>query len=160
MRQPIQVLVYPVRVVDNRWEYLLLHRLVNRGDFWQGVTGGVEEGEEITVAAWRELTEETGLVPLQIQKIDYSYSFPVAEGWRHLYAEGTAEIVEYVFIAYVDGQQKPAIDHREHDQWEWHSVDQALQRLRWPGKIEALKRCDDFLRGLGDAQFACTRHGF
>jgi len=146
VRLPIQVLVYPVKAVDSRWEYLLLHRLVNRGDFWQGVTGGVEEGEEVHEAARRELTEETGLVPAEIQKIDYAYSFPVTDNWRHLYAEGVAEIVEYVFVAYVGGQQMPTIDNREHDKWEWCSCDQALQLLTWPGNIEALRRCDSFLR--------------
>ncbi len=67
MRQPIQVLVYPVKAVDNGWEYLLLHRLASRGDFWQGVTGGVEQGEEFADAARREMIEETGLVPSTIQ---------------------------------------------------------------------------------------------
>ena len=145
MRQPIQVLVYPVKPVDSHWEYLLLHRLVNRGDFWQGVTGGVEEGEEIHEAAGRELTEETGLVATELQKIDYTYSFPVADNWRHLYAEGVTEIVEYVFVAYVDGQQKPTIDNREHDKWQWYGFDQALHLLIWPGNIEALKQCNHSL---------------
>lgn len=145
MRQPIQVLIYPVQAVESGWEYLLLHRLVNRGNFWQGVTGGVEEGEEIHQAARRELIEETGLLPAEIQKIDYAYSFPVAEGWRHLYAEGVAEIVEYVYIAYVEGQQKPTIDNREHDKWQWCGFDQALQLLIWPGNIEALKQCNHSL---------------
>lgn len=146
MRQPIQVLVYPVRAGDHGPEYLLLHRLATRGDFWQGVTGGVEEGETILEAARREMIEETGLVPSTIQKIDYTYSFPVGEKWRHLYAEGVEEIAEYVFVAQVDGQQTPTPDAREHDQWQWCSLEAALERLTWPGNIEALKQCDNFLK--------------
>ena len=146
MREPTQVLVYPVKATANGgWEYLLLHRLATRGDFWQGVTGGVEQGEEIIEAAKREMTEETGLVPVAIQKIDFSYSYPVGEKWRHLYAEGVEEITEYVFVAHVEGEQAPTPDAREHDQWQWCSYEQALQRLTWPDNIEALKRCEGLL---------------
>jgi dihydroneopterin triphosphate diphosphatase len=146
MRQPVQVLVYPVKATNSNWEYLLLHRTVSRGNFWQGVTGGVEEGEEILEAARRELVEETGLVPLKIQKVDYEYSFPVSDRWRYLYAVGVEEITEYVFVAYVDDQQHPIIDSREHDKRQWCGFNQALELLTWPGNIEALKQCNNFLR--------------
>jgi dihydroneopterin triphosphate diphosphatase len=139
MRQPLQVLVYPVKEIDGTLSYLLLHRIASRGDFWQGVTGGVEEGEEILEAANREMIEETGLIPAAMTKIDYTYSFSVADQWRHLYAEGVTEIVEYVIVAHVNDQQEPTIDSREHDTWQWYNLNQALERLRWPGNIEALK---------------------
>jgi 8-oxo-dGTP pyrophosphatase MutT (NUDIX family) len=146
VRQSLQVLVYPVKAAENGWEYLLLHRLASRGDFWQGITGGVEAGEEIADAAKRELIEETGLVPATIHKIDYSFSYPVAEKWRHLYTEGTKEITEYVFLAQVDDQRVPILDAREHDQWKWCDVEDARSLLIWPGNVEALKHCDTFLR--------------
>ena len=147
MRQPIQVLVYPVRGTNSGREYLMLRRTASRGGFWQGVTGGVEEGEEVLEAAKRELAEETGFILSGIQRIDYAYRFPVADEWRDLYAEDVKEITEYVFVAYVDGQPDPILDPREHDTWEWCSFDRALALLTWPGNIEALKRCDNFLRG-------------
>jgi dATP pyrophosphohydrolase len=147
MRQPIQVLVYPVKATKDNLEYLLLHRIASRGDFWQGVTGGVEEDEEILEAARRELIEETGLVPSAMARVDYAYTFPVTDRWRHLYAEGVTEITEYVFIARVDDLQEPVIDTHEHDRWEWFAFNLALDLLKWPGNIEALKRCDNFLRG-------------
>jgi len=142
MRLPIQVLVYVAKVVDGRREYLLLRRLPSRGGFWQGVTGGVEEGEELLDAAHRELAEETHLAPVKIQLVDYSYSFAVSDSWRHLYADDVKEITERVFATIVDGQQTPMIDPREHDQWQWCSLDAALMLLTWPENIEALKRCD------------------
>lgn len=145
MRQPVQVLIYPVRTVGSRWEVLLLRRAASRGGFWQGVTGGVEDGEGLLEAARRELYEETGLVPSALEQIDYSYSFPVEEQWRHLYAAGVEEIVEHVFIALVDRQQEPTLTW-EHDQWQWCGYDQALRLLTWPGNIEALKRCQCFLK--------------
>jgi len=94
VRQPIQVLVYPVRRIGGHWEYLLLRRIPSRGGFWQGVTGGVQQGEGLKEAAQRELLEETGLVPSLLEKINYSYSFPLDEEWRHLYSSDVREITE------------------------------------------------------------------
>lgn len=145
MRQPIQVLVYVARVANSKREYLLLRRVPSRGGFWQGITGGVEAGEEVLNAARRELVEETGLVPIEIQMADYSYSYPVGDRWRHLYADDVNEITERVFAAVVDGQQSPVIDPREHDQWQWCGINAALELLTWPENIEALKHCEMLL---------------
>lgn len=39
-------------------------RIDNReGDFWQMPQGGIDEGEDVITAAWRELHEETGVTP-------------------------------------------------------------------------------------------------
>lgn len=149
MRQPIQVLIYPVRPTGSEWEYLLLRRVARLGGFWQGVTGGVEEGEDLAEAARRELIEETGFVPSGVERVEYSYSFPVEERWRHLYADGVEKIIEYVFVAYVKGQQEPTIDPREHDEWKWCRCNEALKLLSWPENVEALKRCDGVVRARG-----------
>jgi 8-oxo-dGTP pyrophosphatase MutT (NUDIX family) len=106
----------------------------------------VEEDEELMDAARRELVEETGLAPAKLHRVDYSYSYPVAEKWRSLYAPEVQEITEVVFVAEVEGQQAPLLDGREHDQWQWCSIDQALQRLLWPGNIEALRHCARYLQ--------------
>lgn len=57
-RQPVQVLVHPLKLVGRDWEYLLLRRIPEQGGFWQGVTGGVEGRESLADAARRELIEE------------------------------------------------------------------------------------------------------
>lgn len=151
MRQPIQILVYPTRTTDCGPEYLLLRRVPGRGGFWQGVTGGVEEGESLAVGAMRELAEETGFVPSALEQADYSYSLPMQDEWRDMYAAGVEEIVEYVFVAFIGGQQEPAMSF-EHDEWQWCSFDQALEILIWPGNIEALKHCDRFIRARPDTR--------
>ena len=61
MRKTIQMLIYPVRLIGDYRQYLLLKRVTDRGAFWQGVKGGVENGESLLEAARRELIEETGL---------------------------------------------------------------------------------------------------
>ena len=147
MRLPFQPLVYPVRTANSDREYLLLRRVprLGLGGFWQGVTGGVEEGKTLPEAAMRELTEETGLVPSALEQIDYAYSFPMKDEWRDIYGPDVEEIVEHVFVAFIDGYQEPKIS-REHDRWQWCCVDQALELLTYPGNIEALRRCDSFVK--------------
>lgn len=144
MRQPISILVYPVRYGDENWEYILLRRVANPNlgleDFWQGVTGGLEEGEDLTQAARRELAEETDFVPSSLEKIEYTYTFPIHDKWKEMYPSGVNEIVGHVFIAFIYGSTEPTLSH-EHDTWEWCSADQALKKLKYPGNIEALKRC-------------------
>jgi len=146
MRQPIQVLIFPVGLINSDWKYLLLHRVPSRGGFWQGVTGGVQEGEDLSVAASRELIEETGFSSFNIQKIDHSYSFPVEDKWRHIYGydKELKEIVVNVFVARVE-MKEPTIDPNEHDQWKWCRYDEALDLLKWQQDKEALKRCHSVL---------------
>lgn len=145
MRLPIQVLVYPARNTGGRWEYLMLRRVPELGGHWQGVTGGIEKGEELAEAAIRELAEETGFVPSALEQIDYSYSFPLRDEWRYLYAAGIELILEYVFVAIVDGQQDPIISW-EHDKCQWCNLSQALGLLTYPENIEALKRCSLYVK--------------
>ena len=149
MRQPISILVYPVRRGDENWEYLLLRRVANPDlgleNFWQGVTGGLEGGEGLMQAAKRELSEETGLIPSALEKIEYAYSFPMDDKWKDMYPSGVDAIVAHVFIAYIDSQTEPALSH-EHDMWQWYKADGALRKLKYPGNIEALKQCAAILK--------------
>lgn len=145
MRIPIQVLVYPVRQ-NPKWEYLLLKRIPRREGFWQGVTGALKEGETVDEAARRELFEETRLVPLKLEKIDFIYSFPVADTWRHLYTAGVKEITEYVYVALIDAEKEPVLDPGEHDQYTWCTFCKALHLLSWPNNKKALHHVAAFLQ--------------
>ena len=142
MRLPVQVLVYPASRTGGEWQYLLLHRVPDRGSFWQGVTGGVMEGESLEAAANRELLEETGFDRPELEKVDYFYSFPIEDKWRHIYGYGreVKHITEHVFVAYVKAGE-PRIDPKEHDSWRWCRFEEALELLTWPNNREALKRC-------------------
>ncbi len=117
MRIPIQVLIYPVRKIDEDWEYLMLKRIKSRGGFWQGVTGAPENNETLTESAKRELYEETGYNPLNLIKTDISYTIPMEDRWKDIYPEGTKEIPEYLFIAMLHQPDSPNIDLLEHNAW-------------------------------------------
>ena len=123
---------------------MLLRRITNPelglDGFWQGVTGGLEEGEDIISAARRELFEETGFVSSSIEKTEYSYSFPKDNRWNTMYSKEVHEIVEHVLFAFVEGSTEPVLSH-EHDEYVWCSLDQAMGKLKYAQNIEGLKRC-------------------
>lgn len=145
-RRPVQILVYPVRWAGDNWEFLLLRRIPSRGGFWQGVTGGAEWGEPLLDAAERELLEETGLSPLELDQIDFSYALPLDEEDRRLYGPGVEKVEEFVFLAFVEAGE-PRLEPEEHDLWRWCRFEEALELLKWPENKEALRRCYLILRG-------------
>lgn len=150
-RQPVQVLVHPVRWTEESWRYLMLHRTPQRGGFWQGVSGGVEWGEELAdAAARREQGEETGLSPRQLHRVDCSYTFPMQAEWREIYPPGTTEVVEHVFLAVVEGAE-PTLSPGEHDAWRWCTFEEALALLAWPENVVALRCCEQVVAQLNRA---------
>ncbi|RME28295.1 MAG: NUDIX pyrophosphatase [Candidatus Zixiibacteriota bacterium] len=146
VRQPIQVAVIAARPCADCWEYLLLHRIPAGGGFWQYVTGGVEDDEDVLEAAQREFREETGLSPISFAPLEHSYSFPVPENMEHLYQPGVRMIVEHVFIAQVASGATPTIDPQEHDDWRWCSEEIAVELLYWPENKKALALCAGILK--------------
>jgi dATP pyrophosphohydrolase len=139
------VLVYIARQSGAEWQYLLLHRVQRGDDFWQGVSGGVEDDETSLQAAVRELEEETGFVADRLTDLAFSYTYPLADKWRDLYAPSVEEIREDVFIAVVSGEEDPRIDPREHDEWRWCGIGAALDLLSWPNSVYALRRAEAWL---------------
>ncbi len=142
------VLVYPVRKVGDQLEYLLLKRIKSRGGVWQGVTGRVEEDEEVAEAARRELVEETSLDPLVMIDLHFSYSYQIEDEWRSLYPNDVEKITVFAFAARVKTDQDPNLDPDEHDQWLWCDIEGALQLVDWPDNQRALRLCDRELRAL------------
>ncbi len=130
-RIPIQVLVYPVRIREEQWEYLMLKRTEETGGFWQGVSGAPEGKEKILNAAKRELLEETGFTPEIIFKIEYEFTIKNPASVSTLYAPGVDSIPVYVFIARIDPSQEPRTDPIEHTHWQWCDFKSALEKLYW-----------------------------
>ncbi len=142
------VLVYPARRKDDRLEYLLLKRIKSRDGVWQGVTGRVEEDEDVSDAARRELIEETSLDPVIVKDLQYSFSYHIKDEWRSFYTEDVDKITVFVFAALVKTNQVPFLDPHEHDPWHWCNIEKALELVAWPDNQTALKRCNRELRSL------------
>jgi lipoyl(octanoyl) transferase len=121
---------------------LLLHRRPERGNFWQPITGSIEEGESPLDAARRELREETGhdgeLVDLELTQ-----SFMIES--QVLESRYDAPIIasEIGYSALFDSHVPIRMDAEEHDTWGWFTFAEAYERIRWSDDREALERLQD-----------------
>ena len=115
-----------------QWEILLLHSggpLYARRDdgAWTIPKGEVEPGEEPMEAAWREFTEETGLIPPAREKAVPLAPLAVTPG-KILYAwlvEGEADLSRFRSATFVwKGHAFP-----EADRAAWFSLEQSLTKL-------------------------------
>ena len=143
MRLPVQVQGILFRKVEGRIEYLLLKTTPEREDFWQPVTGGLEEGETEVEALRREVSEETGIRNFVriIENVDY-FEYPDA---HFINIKGYDFITEYVFGVEVDQNERIVIDGKEHSQFKWCSFQEALELLKWNENKKALSRLSEIL---------------
>jgi 8-oxo-dGTP pyrophosphatase MutT (NUDIX family) len=135
MRLPIQVEAIIFRRKSNTIEYLLLKRLPHRNGFWQPVTGGLEEGETRTEALRREIEEETGIKNL----------IRVIEGLYHFEFSDPNLNREYVYGVEVSSTEEVVLDGKEHSEYRWCGVKDALQLLTWKENKEALEKLNTIL---------------
>lgn len=120
--------------------YLLLKRTPERGDFWQGVTGGREENENLSDTALREVFEETGFRLNAVTSAGYRYAFEMRPEWEASYAPGVKIITEDVFYALLPEMTVPALS--EHSEAKWVDFETALSMLLWENNKKALRVVD------------------
>ena len=135
MRLPIQVEAIIFRRNGNVIEYLLLKRLPERNGFWQPVTGGVEEGETPDEALQREIMEETGVRNI-VAVIEDLYHFEFSDPNLNQ---------EYVYGVEVSSSEEIVLDPKEHSEYRWCSLQEALQLLHWKENKEALRKLNTTL---------------
>ena len=117
-------------------EFLLVRRAPDRifPGLWQCVTGGVEPGERVPLAALREVREEVGLGPAEIE------AFYDLDQVTHFYDEGSdAVIAGAIFAIRVRPDAQPTLSH-EHDGARWAGRDEALRLVVWPSYRDTIER--------------------
>jgi dihydroneopterin triphosphate diphosphatase len=126
------------RKENNDYEFLLLKRTVERGGFWQPITGGIEENETKLNAVKREVEEEIGVKnPLNI--IENVHSF-ILEGDKK---------EEFVFGVEIDLNEKITLEKNvslEHEEYKWCKFEEALNLLKWKGNKEGLTKLNFILK--------------
>jgi 8-oxo-dGTP pyrophosphatase MutT (NUDIX family) len=129
------------RVGARGLEVLLIRRAPGRifPGHWQPVTGGIEGAERVPLAAFREVAEETGFGPGEIEAAyDLDQVAP-------FYDEGADAIVtSAIFAVRVGPGAEPRLSH-EHDAYEWLPPEAALVRAVWPSYDDSIRRIRDLL---------------
>jgi len=117
-------------------EFLLIRRAPGRiyPGLWQCVTGGLEPGERIPMTALREVREEVGFGPFEIE------AFYDLDQVTHFYDEASDAIVAAAILAIrVRPDAEPTLSH-EHDGARWAGREEALRLAIWPSYRETIDR--------------------
>lgn len=117
-------------------EILLVRRAAGRelAGLWQCVTGSIEPGERIAIAAVRELGEETGIAGDAIEAF-YDLDLVIPFHWP----AADAVLSEVVFAVRVGPGVEPILS-AEHDAFRWVDPVQAARLAVWPSYRDSIER--------------------
>lgn len=112
-------------------EFLLLKRAESEKypGIWQMVTGSSNENEKAYQTAVREISEETGLKPIEFWVVPHMNSF-----YSH---ENDYVCMVPVFAALVENFTEVKISD-EHSEFKWVGRDEAKKLLAWKGQRESV----------------------
>ena len=136
-RRPVSVLV----VVYTDDAQVLLLRRRQPFDFWQSVTGSLNEGESHAEAASRELKEETGFTDDgELSYSDVSRHFEIDPRWRDRFEPGVVENEEFEWRYRLPETRDTELNRDEHSEYQWLHVNEAVDAVwSWTNR-DALKR--------------------
>lgn len=131
-------------LVHDHDRVLLLHRKMERGNFWQPITGSMEEGESPDQTARRELIEETGHAG-EPRPLDLEQSFLIESAYLAAKYSGPIIASEVNFAAALDSRLPIKLDPEEHDAHGWFTFAEAYEKIRWTDDREALERLESLV---------------
>ena len=114
-RRPESVLIVIFTVAG---EFLLLERRRPAG-FWQSVTGSLEWGEQADAAAWREVTEETGIEEGVLVNLQWTQAYEILPAFGKVYAPGVTVNLEHAFSLRLRERAEVQLSDSEHVQYRW-----------------------------------------
>ena len=132
-------------LVHDRDRVLLLHRKPERGNYWQPITGAIEEGEWPLETATREVAEETGVTARPVE-IGLTQSFMIESQFLSSRYPPPIIASEIAFRATIDSSRALRLDQSEHDEYGWFTFSEAYDKIRWTDDREALELLESALR--------------
>jgi 8-oxo-dGTP pyrophosphatase MutT (NUDIX family) len=140
----------------SRVDVLLIRRSASRifPGLWQCVTGGLEPGERVPMAALREVSEEVGFGAAEIE------AFYDLDQVSHFYDEGPdAVVAAAVFAIRVRADAVPRLS-QEHDDARWMEAADAARVAVWPSYRQTIERIAGSLTDMSVASwFELTMDG-
>ena len=138
MRQPHQILAFPYKK-DEKGNYLYgIFCREGKTERWQGIAGGVEEGETFLEACKREANEEAGIsYDAKVIELKSISTIPVVNVTKEfIWGEDVYLIYEHCFG--IDATNETIRLSHEHTKMEWLSYEDAKARLKWDSNKNAL----------------------
>ena len=132
----MQVEVIVFKIINHEVLFLLLKRTEKRGGFWQPITGGVHEGENLAQAVDRELLEETGITEY-IRKINDVHYFEFETGANKV-------LKEYVFGLEISPNTAVKLSP-EHTEIKWCTLKDSLALLKHEDNKTGFKKLFNML---------------
>lgn len=134
-KRPVSILV--VIFAQDTKRVLMLQRR-DDPDFWQSVTGSIEEGEDALFAAQREVKEEVAIDVVEelLSLVDCQrcVEFEIFAHLRHRYAPGVTRNTESWFVLALP-HERP-ITMSEHLAWKWVPAPEAAQMTKsWSNRM-------------------------
>jgi len=143
MRKRIQLECIVFRKNKNKYEYLLLKRIPEKGGFWQPPCGGMEDTDKTKLdAAHREVFEETGISKGKILRVIENVHYFVMS--KHYLTNEPMEPVEE-FVLGFEVKSDAEIDIAknncaEHEEYRWVSFEEAIKLLKWENNKDAFRK--------------------
>ena len=138
-KNPNSVLVVIYAESTNR--VLMLQRK-DDSEFWQSVTGTLDDGETPQQAAVREVKEETGIdiITERLNLIDCNESvvFEIFPHFRYKYAPNVTHCREHWFLLAVKQEFEPILS--EHLAYRWLEAKQAAELTKSPNNAKAIEK--------------------
>ena len=144
---PVSILVI---IYTKDMEILLLHRK-DKKNFWQSVTGSIEEGESPVNAAKRELLEETGIDHKEFLLLDWKFSqqYEIFPHWRYRYEPNVTHNIEHVFSVELPEKIIVNLEPSEHKEYKWVPLHNAIKEVFSGTNADALKKLYE-IKQIGD----------
>jgi len=144
---PVSILVI---IYTKDMEILLLHRK-DKKNFWQSVTGSIEEGESPVNAAKRELLEETGIDHQEFLLLDWKFSqqYEIFPHWRYRYDPNVTHNIEHVFSVELPEKIIVKLEPSEHNEYKWVPLHDAIKEVFSGTNADALKKLYE-IKQIGD----------
>lgn len=105
--------------------------------FWQGLSGGVEDNEELADTVKREVYEETGIKVNNVIKLDTISSIPGINVNKNFnYKNNIYVVYEYAFGININDEDIKLSD--EHEEYRWVNYEEAIKLLKYDSNKTAL----------------------